>query len=453
MNIIIAGGGKIGRSIAGLLSAEGYDLTVIDINKERLQFIQDRHDVMTVCGNCAVMSTLRSAGIMDADVLIATTRADEVNLLCCLTAHALNPKVHTIARIRNPEYTGQIYDMRESFGLSMTFNPEFQAAREIARLLEYPGFLQRDAFLKDRVEIVELLIDAGSPICGAKLISLGEITGCRVLVCAVVRNGRSIMPDGHFELAAGDRIFVTADTKELTKLLNSLGILTRKVGSVLLAGGGRVSFYLARLLTRAGIRTTIIEQDEERCIELADLLPGTEVILGDATLQGVLEEAGASNYDALVSLTGMDELNTIISLYGHDHGVPQVVTKVGRRESLAIVDRLSVGSAVCPQDLVGNIIVRYVRAVKNQSGAALTVHMIANGMAEASEFLVDHTTLHRDTPLRDIRLRDNVLLVCISGPYGTVEIPNGDSVFREGDTLIVVTDSDTVVEQLNDIFA
>ena len=451
MNIIIAGGGKIGRSLARLLSAEGYDLTVIDINAEMLNFIQEKYDVMTINGNCAVMSTLQTAGIEEADVLIAATRNDEVNLLCSLTAHQLNPNLHTIARIRNPEYYDQLYEMRDAFALSMSSNPEFKTARDIARLLEYPGFLKRETFAKDRVEIVELLIDEKSKLNGVRLLDLGSIVKCRVLVCTVVRGGEPIMPDGNFVLKAGDRVYVTAPTNELTTLLKNLGVITRKVSRVMLAGGGRVSYYLAKQLRKAGIFVRILEKDPERCKVLSELLPDVEIVQGDATNQGTLEEEGASQCDAVVSLTGMDEMNVIISLFAHDLGVRQVITKVGRPESLSIVERLEIGSAINPQELIGSTVVRYVRSVKNQSGAAVTVHSIASGMAEASEFVVDDTTMHRGKPLRDIQLRKNVLIACITH-HGSLEIPNGNSHFESGDSVLIVTASNTVIERLNDIF-
>ncbi|MBQ6470052.1 MAG: Trk system potassium transporter TrkA [Lachnospiraceae bacterium] len=451
MRIVIAGGGKIGRSLARLLSAEGYDLTVIDIKAEMLNYIEERYDVMTVNGNCAAMSTLREAGIEDADILIAATMLDEVNLLCCLAAHSLNKNLHTIARIRNPEYYEQLYELRDAFNLSMTFNPEFKTARDIARLLEYPGFLKRETFAKDRVEIVELLVDENSRLNGVKLADLPGIARCKVLVCAVVRSGSAFMPDGSFTLKSGDRVYVTAPTNELTALLKNLGIITKRVSRVLLAGGGRVSYYLAKQLRAAGISVRILEKDPDRCVTLAELLPDVEIVRGDATSQGTLEKEGALECDAVVSVTGLDEMNIIISLFAHDLGVKQVVTKVGRPESLSIVDRLEIGSAINPQEIIGSSVVRYVRSVKNQSGAALTVHSIASGMAEASEFLVDETTLHRGKPLRDIQLKKNVLLACISR-HGNLTIPNGDSSFEEGDTLLIVTASNMVIERLNDIF-
>ncbi len=451
MNIIIAGAGRIGRSLARQLSAEGYDLTVIDNNEDKLAMAGEKYDVITVQGNCATMPTLRRAGIESADVLIAAARSDETNLLCCMTAHNLNPNIHTIARIRTPEYYEQIYEMRESFHLSMTFNPELTAAREIARLLEYPAFLQRETFAKDRVEIVELPIRPGSKLDGVQLSNLHSVTGCQVLVCAVIRGGESIMPDGSFVLRSDDKVYVTAATGELTTLLGNIGIIQQKIRRVLICGGGRISYYLTKVLHKAGVSVRILERDPARCEHLSDILPEADIILGDASDQSVLEREASSDCDAVVSLTGLDEVNLIISLYAVGLGVPHVLTKVGRLESLPLTDRLDVGSAVCPQEVVGGSIVRYIRAVKNQSGAALSVHTIANGNAEALEFEVDETTKYRGIPLRDVSLRPNVLLASISH-HGQAIIPNGAASFDTGDTLIVVTDSDNVAEQLNDIF-
>ncbi len=442
----------MGAALTRQLSAEGHDLTVIDSNPRVLENSVERYDVMAVHGNCAAMNVLLQAGVKEADLLIAATSADEVNLLCCMTAHGLNPKLHTIARIRNPDYTEQIFKMRSVFALSMTVNPEKQAAMEIERLLKFPGFLKRDTFARGRVEIVELRVDRNSKLCDVTLSEMGGIVKCQVLVCAVLRSGCAVAPDGNFKLQEGDRIFVTAPTNTLTTLLKNLGIITRKARRVILAGGGRVSYYLAQRLEKSGIPVQLIEQDRERCLQLADKLPGTCVIHGDASNQELLEKEGLADCDALVTMTGLDELNMIISLYGRSQGVPQVITKMSRTENTGLLDILPLGSVICPKELCSNTIVRYVRAMQNQTGAAIAVHSIADGQAEAIEFLVDDTTLYCGRPLKELQLRRNVLIVCISHG-GKTEIPNGESSFVKGDTIIVVTSDDAVLHQLNDIFA
>ncbi len=452
MNIIIAGGGKVGTTLARQLSAEGYDITLIDSNRQVLNASVESMDVMAVHGNCASMDVLLQAGVMDADLLIAATNADEVNLLCCTTAHGINPKLHTIARIRNPEYTEQIFALRDVFGLSMAVNPERQAAVEIHRLLKYPGFLRRDTFAKGRAEIVELRIDKTSKLCDVALSEMNSIVKTKVLVCAVLRSGQAVTPKGDFVLREGDRVFATAPTQNLSQMLRNLGVIARRARRVILCGGGRVSYYLASLLQKDGISVQLIENNEARCRVLAEALPDVSVICGDATDQQLLENEGLSSCDALVTMTGTDELNMIISLYGNSRDVPQVITKLSHSENRNIIDSLALGSIVSPKELCCMDIIRYVRAMRNQTGAAVSLHTIADGQAEAVEFLVDANTHNCGKPLKELKLKSNVLIASITHGAQS-EVPNGDSVFCEGDSLVVVTSGRGVLHQLNDIFA
>ena len=452
MNIIIAGAGRIGADLARQLSAEGYNITLIDSDPRVLNASLERYDVMAVHGNCAAMDTLLQAGVQEADLLIAATGADEVNLLCCSTAHGIHPNLHTIARIRNPEYTEQIYAMRDVFGLSMTVNPEKQAAVEIQRLLKYPGFLRRDTFAKGRAEIVELRIDENSKLCNKTLIEMSGIVKCKVLVCAVLRGGNAVAPGGNFVLQEGDRIFVTAPTENLSIMLKNLGIITRRARRVILCGGDSVGYYLAEMLVKGGISVQLIETDPLRCQKLAADLPEVCVVQGDAADHNLLESEGIATCDALVTLTGQDELNMIISLYGNSQKVPQVITKLSHSANRNIIDALALGSIVSPKELCSSNIIRYVRALQNQTGAAVSLHSIADGQAEAVEFLVDSTTKNCGIPLKELQLKPNVLIASITHGSKT-EVPNGNSVFLEGDSLVVVTSGRGILQQLNDIFA
>ena len=411
----------------------------------------ERYDVMAIQGNCVAMTVLELAGVEDADLLIAATGADEVNLLCCATAHVMNPRLHTIARIRNPEYYEQIYTLRDLYGLSLVVNPDRQAAIEIEHLLKYPGFLKRESFAKGRVEIVELRIDSKSKLCNIALSEMYRIVRCKVLVCTVLRAGKAITPDGNFVLREGDRIFVTAPANHMTILLKNLGIITRKVKRVILCGGGKISYYLAQQLEKNDITVQLIEQNRDRCLALAERLHNTSIIHGDASNQYLLDSEGLGECDALITLTGMDELNMFISMYGSSCGVPQVITKLDHVETNDMVNNLSIGSVISPKDLCCNTIVRYVRAIHNQTGAAVSIHTIADGKAEAVEFQVDESTMHCGQPLKELKIRKGVLIACIS--HGSViEIPNGDSSFRAGDMIIVISSGGNVLYQINDIF-
>ena len=451
MNIIVAGVGKVGKALVRQLTAEGHNLTVIDQNSHVLESLVVRYDAIGVHGNCASKAVLLQAGIMETDLVITTTDADELNLLCCMTAHGINPKVHTIARIRDPEYTEQIMTMRSTFPLSMVVNPEKQAAMEIERLLKFPGFLRREFFAKGRSQIVELRIDEKSKLRNLALTDMSSVVKCRVLVCAVLRDGQAVAPSGNFVLQEGDRIFVTASTSDLVVLLKNLHISTHRVRQVLLCGGGRVSFYLAELLEKDGISVQMIEKDRERCLALTELLPKTQVIQEDCSNQSVLDDQGIDHCDALVTLTGLDETNMILSMYGARRGVPQIITKLSRDESISIANAMSLGSIVSPKELCSNTIVRYVRAMQNQSGAAVSVHAIADGQAEAVEFVVDNNTLNCNVTLKDMRLKPNVLIASITHGATSV-VPNGQSRFVPGDRVVLVTSRRGLLQQMNDAF-
>ncbi len=452
MKIIIAGGGKVGQTLARQLALEGHDLTIIDADNTVVESTVERLDAMAVHGNCAAGQVLDQAGIRDADLLIAATGEDEVNLLCCMTGHGMNENLHTIARIRNPQYAHQVMTMPQVFPLSLTVNPERQAALEAERLLKYPGFLRRDTFAKGRTEIVELRLESDSPLCNVPLSGLSNIVKCRVLVCAVLRSGESIAPKGDFVLKAGDRIFVTAPSATLALLLKNLGIITRRVRKVLICGGGRVSFYLAQMLSGDGIDVTLLDKDPARCVELAGLLPKVSVIRGDCSSQTVLDSQGIESCDAVIAATGMDETNMIIALYAAKRNIRQVITKVSRGVTSSIADSLNLGSVLCPKELCSNDILRYVRAMHHTTGAAVSVHAIADGQAEAVEFLLDSSAKHCGEMLKDIKLRPNVLIAGITHGADS-QLPTGESVFSEGDTVVVVTNRRGALQQFNDIFA
>ena len=324
---------------------------------------------------------------------------------------------------------------------------------EIERLLKYPGFLRRDSFAKGRAEIVELRIEKGSKLQDVALMDMPNIVKTKVLVCAVLRDGKALVSNrGSFVLREGDRIFVTAPTENLTRMLKNLDIITRKARRAILCGGGKVGYYLADMLCKDGIAVQLIESNYDRCVELATLLPEASIVHGDATVQSLLDNEGLAACDALVTMTGMDELNMVVSLYGTSRNIPQVITKLGHAENRNILSSLPIGSIVCPKELCCSQITRYVRAMQNQAGAAISVHTIADGQAEAVEFLVDSTVKNCGVPLKDLKLKSGLLIAGITHGARS-EVPNGGSMFQPGDSVVVVTSGQDPLLQLNDIFA
>lgn len=453
MNIIIVGDGKVGAALAQQLSEEGHDITIIDSNPQVLNESADQLDVMAVIGNGANMNTLRAAGAENADLLIAATSRDELNLLTCLTAKKLGTG-HTIARIRNPEYADQLVAMREELGLSMTVNPDLAAAQEAYRLLQFPSFLKRDSFAKGRVEIVSLKVKEGSKLIGIPLFKLYEIAKVNVLVCAVEREDGVHIPSGAFTLQEGDTIYVTADIQNLAQLVKNLDIVEKRIKSLFIIGGSRIAFHLAKRCLEGGISVKIVEQRHDRCVTLAEQLPKATIIEADGSREDVLAAEGLKNYDAAITLTGMDEENLVLSMYAGHLGVGKVITKINRLEYSDVFKKVGIDSIVSPKGLCCANIVRYVRAMSGASDidSVLALHPIADGKAEALEFLVDKDARHQGEALKDIPLQNGILVACITRKGRTI-LPRGDSTFIRGDTVIVVTAGDRTISSLDDIFA
>lgn len=451
MKICIVGNGKVGGTLAERLSQEDHDLVVIDKNEQGIIRLQESFDVLGVVGDGACLDVQREAGVATCDLLIAVTGRDETNLLCCMIARKLGSK-HTIARVRNPDYAPMTQFLKSELGLSMIINPEKTAANEMFRLLKLPSFLKRDSFVHGRVELVEIIIKENSKLDGVRLDKLKELTKMNTLVCAVKRREQVVIPRGDFTLLAGDSVTLAAAASNLALLIKVLNIDSQKVRNVVLIGGGTIAAYLAEQLLCSHVSVKIIERDKDRCYEFSDQFPSAIVINGDGTQQELLEEEGVKNADAVVSLTGIDEENLIISMYANYLGVPKSITKINRLEFSAALRGKGLDSVVSPKILTANEITRYVRFMCSSSGGSVkTLHRIIDGKAEALEFEACAETKNLNIPLRNIKLHPNILIACIC--RGTdVIIPKGQDCIKKGDAVIVVTTAERALTELNDIF-
>ena len=447
MKIVIVGAGKIGYSLAEELANENHDITVVDIDKEKVKFLSDMLDVMTLCGNGAAISVQREANVDESDLLIAVTAQDELNMLACIVARKLGCK-NTIARVRNLEYTEQLYVLKSELGLSMTINPELLAAKEIYRLLQIPAFIKRDTFAEGKAEIVELFIADGSPLDGLQLADLRRKIRVHVLICAVLREEKVFIPDGSFVLRKGDKIYVTAPASSLVELTHELKLRSKKSKNVLIVGGGRIAEYLAPMLIKTGTSIKLIEMKRARCEYLAEKYPEVSVICSDGSSQAVLRTHNIRQMDAVLPLTNMDEENIIIGMFARKMGVPQLLTKINRLEYGEILGDRGADSLISPKSLS-----TYARAMENTGGSAvLTIHRLADGSAEALEFAVTDATEHLHERLVDIRLKPGILIVCINH-MGKIIIPGGRDTLSTGDTVVIVTTAGREILDLNDIFA
>ena len=449
MKIIIVGCGKVGTTLAEQLNRENHDITLIDCDSEALQSISDSTDVMSVTGNGAVYQVQMEAGIKEADLLIATTNSDELNMLCCLIAKKAG-NCHTIARIRNPEYSAEINYIREELNLSLAINPELAAAREIARLLRFPNAIKIELFAKGRIELLKFMIPKDSILDRMKVMDVVSRLKSNVLICAVERGDDVVIPDGNFEMRGGDKISFIAPHADCADFFRKAGIENNTVNFAMFVGGGKLTVYLAKALADTKIKIKIIEQDEEQCRILSELLPHAMIIHGDGSDQKLLLEEGIRQTEAFASLTGFDEENILLSLYAASQSRAKLITKVNKIAFENVINALNLGSVIYPKMLTADIILQYVRAMQNSMGSNIeTLYKIVADKAEALEFRVRGDSPVLGIPLEKLRTRNNLLVACINR-NGRIIMPRGKDTLEAGDTVIIVT-THTGLNDLKDI--
>ena len=449
MKIIIVGCGKVGTTLAEELSKENHDITLIDIDGDTLQEISDSIDVMCVTGNGAVYQIQMEAGVKEADLLIATTNSDELNMLCCLIAKKAG-NCQTIARIRNPEYSAEINYIREELNLSLAINPVLAAAIEISRLLRFPTAIKIEPFAKGRIELLKFIVPQTSVLNHMRVMDVNNRLKSNVLICAVERGEEVVTPDGNYVIQSGDKLSFIGPRGSRSEFFKKAGIENNAVKTAMLVGGGRITYYLAKALADSKIKIKIIEQDEERCNELSELLPHAMIICGDGTDQQLLIEEGIRQTEAFASLTGFDEENIMLSLYAASQSKAKLITKVNRITFGNVIDSLELGSVISPKMITADIILQYVRAMQNSMGSNVeTMYKIVAEKAEALEFRVKSNVPFLGIPLEKLELKRNLLIACINR-NGKAIIPRGQDVIEAGDTVIVVT-THTGLNDLKDI--
>lgn len=439
MNIILVGGGKIGATVTGSLAAEGHNISVIDVNPRTVNDMVARYDVMGFCGNGAIYETQLEAGAAKADLLIATTASDELNILCCLVAKNIGVK-YTIARVRNPEYSAQSSMFTNDFGVSLTVNPEYDTAMEISRILRFPSVNQVDSFFNGRVELVGIKIRPDSELTGLSLSDISRKYHSKVLICAVQRGGEVYIPDGSFVLQSDDLIHISGRRNDLSAFMKCLGEYKHRIRSVMLIGGGRIAYYLARQLDHCGMSVKLLESNMERCEELSSKLSDTDVVVvhGDGTSQEQLAAQGVSSQDAFVALTGIDEENIVMSMYAYVSKVGKVVTKVNRFPS-EMLSTFGLDSVISPRSITATRIIAFVRAMHNSGKSSIrALYRPLNGQIEALEFEASEGGRCLSTPFKSLSLLPDLLVAAIMRKNKII-YPRGDDTIEPGDRVIVVT--------------
>ena len=451
LRIIIVGCGKVGRTLVEQLSQEGHDITIVDRDGQKAQALANLYDIMGVQGNGASYGVLKAAGIETADLLIAVTQSDELNLLCCTVGKQV-ANCAAIARVRTPDYSREVGYLREKLGLAMIINPEMEAAAEAARILYLPTALEIDSFAHGQADLIKFKVPEGNVLDGMNLITLGQRIAPDILICAAERDGKVIIPRGQYIIRAGDILSFAASRAVGKKFLEDIGFKTNRVRNAMLIGGGRAAYYLARQLLSMGIQVKIIEISRERCEELSILLPKAVIINGDGTSEELLREEGIERAEAVVALTGIDEENILLTLFARRVSEAKTITKINRITFQDVINNLDLGSVIYPKYITAEAIIRYVRAMRESMDSNIeTLYHMFDHRAEAVEFRVDAPSGVTDIPLKDLRLKDS-LLVCAIYREGRVRIPNGQDRIQVGDTIMVVT-THTGFSDIRDILA
>lgn len=452
MRIVVVGAGKVGRVLTEQLAAEKHDIVVIDQDSDLIESIVNIYDVRGVAGNGGCYDIQKDAFEDGADLLIATTSSDETNILACLVAKKLGTP-HTIARIRNPEYEKQLHFMREELGLSMVVNPEKATAREIARVLRFPSAIKREQFCRQRFELVEYRINEGNPLEGLQLSDLYRNIRVKILICAVARGQQTIIPTGATVLQKGDKIYLTASARELESFFRKLNIFKARANNIMIVGASRIAYYLVKELQDIQKRMTVIDSNAARCQAMSEKFPGVLVIHGDGADSELLSEERISEMDAFVPLTGLDETNIILAMYASQFPNCKVVAKINRPSFADLANQKGlVDSVVSTAAVTSETIARYVRAMQNSfdSDNIKTLHRLVGGRVEALEFNVGPGLPFIGVPLKDLNLREGLLVAGIVRQNGAPVIPSGADALQEGDDVVIVT-TDTTLHALRDI--
>lgn len=437
LNIIIVGCGVVGTALVEQLVLENHDITVVDTSPQKVQKITDMYDVMGVVGNGASFSVQKDAGIIDADLIIAVTDSDELNLLCCTVASRVG-HCATIAKVRNPEYSHELNHIKDKLGLAMIVNPEYEASREIYKFLCLPTALEVTSFAHGKADLVKIRIPHGNILDGMTLAQLGKSTN-DVLICGVERDKQIYIPTGDFELKAGDMISFVAPAKKVSDFFKHIGFKTNKVKNTMIIGGGDAGYYLAKRLSDNGIDVCLIDKDKERCEEIATLLPKVVVINGNGVDEDLLTEEGIQSAESFVTLTGSDEENILLTVHAKQFSNAKLVTKINKIRFKDAINNLDIGSVIYPRYITSEAIIAYVRAKNASKGSNVeTLYHLFDHRVEAVEFKIDKESKVTNTPIMKLKLKDN-LLICFIFRRGKVIIPSGQDCILPGDSVMIVT--------------
>ena len=455
MKVVIVGGGKVGELLCADFSNIFKEVTIIDTNELRVEKLVETYDINGILGNGANYEVLTRADSAEADMFISVTASDEINMICCIAAKQMGAK-YTIARIRNPEYSKTKEFLRESLGIDLMVNPEYEAAKQISHILKYPTATKVESFFGGKFNILEVIINKNSILNGISLIDSKKIIDFPSLVCLVERKGEVFVPRGNYIFNVGDKVHITAANKNLKKFYKLLGNkdnLEKKITSSLVIGGGKIAHYLVEFLQIANFYIKVIEIDKNKAISLSESFPDIDVIWADGSDRDTLIEEGIQAFDSCISLTGFDEENIIINLYADKLGIKKTVAKVNRASLKQIAEDIGQYSYITPKEIVGNIITKYTKSLQCSKHSDIeNFYRIANNQAEVIEFKITNNSAKiLGIKLKDLSINPNMLIAFIIRNNKQI-FPNGDDEIKLDDNVVVVSYKHKI-EHIDDIIS
>lgn len=455
MKVIIVGGGKVGELLCADFSNTFDEVTIIDTNELRVEKLVETYDINGLIGNGANSEILLEADAPNTDMFISVSTSDEINMISCIAAKQMGAK-YTIARIRNPEYSKTKEFLKQSLGIDLMVNPEYEAAKQIFYMLKYPTATKVESFSNNQFNILEVIINENSVLNGVSLIESKKTIDFPSLVCLVERQGEVFVPRGNYVFKVGDKVHITASNKNLKnfyKLLGNKNNLEKKVTSSLIIGAGKIAYYLVEFLQKASFYTKIIEINKEKAISLSETFPEIDVIWADGSDRDTLIEEGIQTFDSCISLTGLDEENIIINLYAHKLGIKKTVAKVNRASLKQIAEDIGQYSYITPKEIVGNIIKKYTKSLQGRTTSDIeSYYRIANNKAEVIEFkITSENAKVIGTKLKDLDINNNMLIAFIIRNNKQI-FPNGDDEIKVNDNVVVVS-YEHKLEHIDDILA
>lgn len=438
MKVLIAGAGKLGIKLAQTLISENCDVTVLDSDEKVIDYVNNTLDVLTVNENALNFEVLRGLDIETYDLLLATTNSDEANVLMSTIAKKLGVD-KVIARVRNPEYNNQIQMIREELGIDYVINPEYTTAVAIEKYLLKRYMLMSDEFAGGKVKLVDFNIGLDETFVGKKIMELNGFE--KMLIAAISRNGKTIIPNGATVLEEKDVIMIVGESGTIEAFDEEHSGINkhRSVKKVMIVGGGKLGLYLAKLLSQEKIETTIIEISKDRCHALMEKAPESIIINADGTDFNVLEEEMLSDYDSFVCATGIDETNLLMALAVKQFGIYKSVAKISRQNYKKILDRLEIDAAFNSAYITANEIIKTIRGA-----GAVTVNLMSDGETEFSEILLKNGIPVLDKYIKDLELPEGILITSIVRGNEVI-IPKGESILKEGDRIIVLATNKQIV--------